>query len=115
MMKLTYNTGLILSTLAFLGFGTLWGMSTYQWQDNQDGTWMAWGIVVGLFALGLLFLRNLVYNKKDRELLAQYPVIERIVFYLGSLLVGTAVILGCAIPLVNMASYVIQIGLGIFS
>lgn len=114
-MKLTYNVGSILSVLGFIVFGTLWGLSTYQWHDGSEGTWMAWAVVLGLFSVGLLFIRSLVYDKQNRELLMQYNWFERLLFFLGALCIGAAVITGCAIPLVNISTYIIQIGLGIFT
>lgn len=111
----TYNAGSILSLLALVSLGTLWYMAKYQWANGQETLFLSWAGLVGLFFLGLLSLRKLVYNKNDYELLEQYGWGNIIMFSLGGLFISTAVLAGSAFAVSNIIMVFFNVGTGVFT
>lgn len=113
-MLKAYNTGSILSLLGVIAFGVLWYLSKYQWGSGQETLFLSWAVIVGLFFLGLLAVRKLVYNKNDFDLLEEYGWGNVALFSLGGLFISTAVLAGCAFAVSQIFMMFFNVGAGVF-
>lgn len=109
-----YTTGQILAVIATLALGTFWALSRSLWDGSNENILLILTITVGVFTVGILCFRNLVYNKNGYELLEEFPVYDQVISTFGALLVFSASISLAVMGFLSIITPLYMIVVGVF-